>query len=94
MCGAAKCFAQSGRILPFFDHRDDFLPGDRLAIDGVFQINGRPVFDAPLFGTDVWHKCAKRLQKIVSPAGGGANRGNYVNHWLNRLVACLWARIE
>lgn len=80
---------EGSRIRPFFDHRHHIWPGGWLAVEGIFQINGGSVLDAPFLGEDLRDKSAEQFQNIGSPPRGGADRGKYVNHRLDRRMACF-----
>jgi hypothetical protein len=81
--------AESSWVLPFLNDDYDLRPGLGLTIDGIRQVDCRPVLNAPRLGENLGNECAEHLQDIYSSAGGGTNRSNYVNHVLDEPVGRL-----
>jgi hypothetical protein len=77
---------ESFQILPFFDNGDDIGPNGWLGCQTACNIDGRTVFDAAPFGSDLWHQVTKGGEKLSAAALRGGDRCNYLDHWLGALL--------
>ena len=81
-CGAPRGASVSASTLAHFSitvtTSSRGSPADRPMVAAM--IDRGAIFDAAGLGPHVGHEFVKRGQKIVAPAGGGFDRGNYVDH--------------